>query len=64
MDKCIKCGKILNGDEIGLTKKIINRGATEYMCIHCLAKKFKVSEELLEQKIQDFKKQGCLLFAD
>lgn len=64
MDKCIKCGKILDGDEIGLTKKIINRAATEYMCIHCLAKKFNVTEELLFKKIQDFKKQGCLLFAD
>jgi len=64
MEKCIKCQKILNSDDIGLTKKLINRGAEEFMCIDCLAEKFKVTPERLQEKIKEFKEQGCLLFAD
>lgn len=60
--KCIKCGKALSGNDVGLTKKLINRGSTEFMCIDCLAAKFKCSRELLEKKIQQFKASGCTLF--
>ncbi len=62
MDKCIKCGCELTSDDIGLTKKLINRGAEEFMCIDCLAQKFKVTPERLREKIKEFKEQGCLLF--
>lgn len=64
MDKCIKCSRELTWDEIGLTKKLINRGATEFMCIDCLAEKFKVTPQRLYEKIAEFKELGCLLFAD
>ena len=40
----------------------MNRGAKEYLCITCFAKKFKVSEELIREKIEHFKKMGCTLF--
>lgn len=63
MSKCIKCGKELTGNDIGLTKKLINRGSTEFMCIDCLAKKFDCPRELLEKKICQFKASGCTLFA-
>ncbi len=63
MDKCIICSKELSGNEIGLTKKLINRGATEFMCIDCLAEKFKVTPERLREKIEEFKESGCLLFS-
>lgn len=63
MNKCKNCGKELTGDDIGLTKKLINRGATEFFCIDCLAEKFKCPRELLEQKIVQFKNSGCTLFA-
>lgn len=59
---CVKCGKQLGGDDIGLTKKLINRGATEFMCIDCLAEKFNCSRELLEKKIEQFRASGCTLF--
>ena len=63
MTNCIKCGKALNPDDIGLTKKLINRGATEFMCISCLADKFDVTTERLQEKIREFKEQGCMLFS-
>lgn len=62
MSACIKCGKELNGNDIGLTKKLINRGSVEFMCIDCIAEKFDCSRELLEKKIVQFKAAGCTLF--
>lgn len=45
MAECFKCGRRLTVNEIGLHKRLINRGAEEYMCKACLAKHFYVSEE-------------------
>ena len=62
MPRCIRCGKELNSIDIGAYKKLINRGSTEFMCKSCLADDLKVSEELIDKKIEYFKKQGCTLF--
>ncbi len=59
---CMKCGAKLTQFDIGLHKKLINRGAMEFMCIGCLAKKFKVTVERLEQKIEEYRSWGCTLF--
>lgn len=63
MSLCKDCGRALSGDEIGLTRKMINRGATEYMCITCLSKFFRCDEALLKRKIEEFKLMGCMLFS-
>ncbi len=62
MSRCKKCGKELSGNDIGLTKKLINRGSTEFLCIDCIAEKFDCTKELLEEKIRQFKESGCTLF--
>ena len=62
MPCCVFCGKILKPDEIALTKKLINRGAKDYLCLKCLAGRFDVSEETLLEKIAEFRKMGCTLF--
>ncbi len=62
MSNCKKCGKELSGNDIGLTKKLINRGSTEFLCINCIAEKFDCTKELLEEKIRQFKESGCTLF--
>lgn len=62
MSTCKKCGRELNGNDIGLTKKLINRGSTEFLCINCIAEKFDCSKELIEEKIKQFKAAGCTLF--
>lgn len=64
MEECIKCGKPLSVNEIGLHKRLINRGAEEYMCKACLAKHFNVSAELLDEKIKMYIMQGCTLFSE
>ena len=62
MSRCVKCGRELVPDEIGLHRKLINRGASEYMCMICLARFFDCSEELLQKKIARFREMGCTLF--
>ena len=62
MAACKNCGRELLGDEIGLTRKMINRGATEFMCLDCLSKYIGVSQEELLRKAEYFKKMGCVLF--
>jgi len=63
MAQCMQCGRELTGDEIGLHKKMINRSATEFLCITCLAGVYHCEESLLEKKIEQFREQGCMLFA-
>ncbi len=61
--QCMKCGRELVGDEVGMHKKLINRGATEYMCLTCLAAFYKCPEALLRTKMEQFRAMGCTLFA-
>lgn len=62
MSRCVKCGKELNPIDVGLSKKLINRGATEFLCKACLAEKFAVTEALLDEKVRAFRAAGCVLF--
>ena len=58
---CISCGRAVTRDEKALTRKLINRGADSF---YCLAILFEVPEETLKEKIVQFRKMGCTLFAD
>lgn len=60
---CAGCGRALTADEVGLTKKLINRGTDTFYCVTCLSAMFKVGEPLLYEKIEQFRAQGCMLFA-
>ena len=59
---CIRCRAPLTRDEIGLTKKLINRGCTEFQCYSCLAEHFQVTVEDLRRKAEEFREMGCTLF--
>ena len=59
---CAGCGKPIDRDEIGLTRKMINRGATEFFCFDCLGKKFRCTREVLEEMVRSFREAGCTLF--
>jgi predicted nucleic-acid-binding Zn-ribbon protein len=65
MDKknCYACGKeALSKNEIGLTKKLLNRRPKHFYCVDCLAEYLEVDTEFLLAKVEDFKEQGCNLF--
>lgn len=60
---CYVCGKEnLNKNEIGLTKKLLSKDVKTYYCINCLAEYLEVDTELLIEKVEEFKAQGCTLF--
>ena len=46
-----------------MTKKLINRGATEFFCVGCLARHFEVTEAVIRERIEYFRQSGCTLFA-
>jgi len=61
-DACKQCGAPLTLDEVGLTKKLINRGAMTFMCFGCMAEHFQVTVDLLKEKVEEFRVLGCTLF--
>lgn len=60
---CFICGKeSLTRNEIGLNKKLIGRNVKKFHCLQCLADYLELSVEELEERIQEFKDAGCVLF--
>ncbi len=60
---CYVCGKRdLSKDEVGITKKLMGKNTKELYCLPCLAETLEVSVEELEDKIEEFKNEGCTLF--
>jgi len=54
---CFECGVWITCDEIGIYRKIINRGAVD-----CLSKFLKCDTDALRERIEYFREQGCTLF--
>lgn len=61
-DCCKSCGRPVTQDEAAMTKKLINRGTREYMCIPCLARYFDVTQDDILDRMAYFKEMGCMLF--
>ncbi len=60
---CYVCGKNpLSKDEIGLTKKLIDKKSSRFYCVPCLADYLEVTSEELLDKLEEFKDEGCSLF--
>ena len=60
--RCVRCGAVLTKDETAMTRKMVNRGAEEFFCLRCLSGHFRVGEDVLRRKIEEFKSMGCTLF--
>ena len=60
--RCVRCGAPLVKDDIAMTRKMINRGAESFFCLSCLADHFELTEDILREKIREFKAMGCTLF--
>ena len=61
--RCVRCGAPLVKDDIAMTRKMINRGAESFYCLSCLADHFELTEDILREKIREFKAMGCTLFS-
>lgn len=61
--QCSEChSDILNKDVIALNKKLINRNVKNFLCLECMSEIFGCTSEDLENKIEQFKDEGCKLF--
>ena len=60
--RCVRCGAPLMKDDVAMTRKMINRGAETFYCLPCLADHFELTEDILREKIKEFKAMGCRLF--
>lgn len=60
---CVSCGKeALEKNEIGINKKLLGEQLESFYCIDCLADYLGVSVQDVQDKIEEFKDQGCKLF--
>lgn len=61
--KCVVCGKEnLDKDTIGLNKKLLSKNITEFYCLDCFANYLECTVDDLQDKIEEFKEEGCTLF--
>lgn len=60
---CAWCSKpIARKDEIALCRKLISVDTHLFYCLSCFAEYCGCSVEELEEKIEEFKAEGCTLF--
>ena len=60
---CIICGKTpLKKNEIGINKKLLGEKEKSFYCLDCLADYLEVSVDVILDKIEEFKDEGCKLF--
>ena len=48
--------------EIVINKKLLGEKTAAYYCMYCLAEYLDVTVQDIEDKIEEFKEQGCKLF--
>lgn len=62
MKVCTNCNKDLVKDEIAISKKMLGKNTKQYLCLDCLSKYLNTDIEILFEKIEQFKEEGCTLF--
>lgn len=62
--ECIACGeKNLSKDTVGINKKLLGESIEHFYCMDCLADYLGCTVQDLLDKIEEFKGEGCKLFA-
>ena len=62
--KCVWCDtEIKSKDAVGINLKLLGTSTTDFYCIDCLAVYCDCTVEDLQEKIAEFKNQGCALFS-
>ena len=61
--KCVICGKqIREKNTLGINKKLLGEEIINFYCMNCLADYLDVTVDDLNEKIEEFKDEGCKLF--
>lgn len=63
MKSCVNCSRELIKDEIALNKKMIGKNTKQYLCLDCLSDYLNTDQDILLDKIAQFKEEGCTLFS-
>ena len=59
---CLKCGAELCQLDKALHRKMVSRGAQEFMCKACLAAYFGTTTENLDELAEYYRREVCSLF--
>lgn len=59
---CCDCKEPLKKDEVSLSQKLIDIDTEDFYCLKCLSEVIGCTVEGLQEKIQEFREQGCTLF--
>ena len=60
---CTSCGKRdLDKNTVWINKKLLGLETQSYFCMDCLAAYLDTTVEALNEKIEEFKDEGCKLF--
>ena len=60
---CKECNSRLSSDEKAIYMKLIDRTATEFLCLDCLGEKLGCGRAALEERIRFYRESGnCVLF--
>lgn len=59
---CSNCEKKISKFEYALCIKLLGEKNTNFLCIKCLAELLDTTVEILIEKGNEFKEQGCSLF--
>ena len=62
MANCLKCGKILDSDDVGAYRKFKNKDAVDFLCVPCLSAELRCTEAFLRERIEFLRENGCNLF--
>lgn len=62
MKICINCEEGLNKNEIALSKKMLGKKTKQFLCLDCLSVYLNVDKDFLEEKMEQFREEGCILF--
>lgn len=62
MNTCQHCAAPLSTNEIAISLRLLGRDGKNLRCRDCLAKELKVTPEVIDRKIRQFKEMGCPLF--
>lgn len=60
---CYNCDRPVLKDVVALNRKLLDRSTKRFLCLTCLAKYLDCTEDDLSRKIEEFREQGCALFA-
>lgn len=62
MEKCYICKRKLEKDDTALCKKMLGKKTRQFFCREDLASVLNVTVDSLDEKIEQFKEEGCTLF--